>query len=122
VIVAGALEQILSRLLVEDARVDGAVVQLAEGDQRRQRHAAVLAAERARLQKSEDEGCDFVGEGGIGLASEGGHLRALHGADETELRLDHAGMRLIAAELRGDGAMQLDDVLDAEIANAAVSR
>jgi len=31
-------------------------------------------------------------------------------------------MGLIAAELRADGAMQLDDILDAEVARAAVSR
>jgi hypothetical protein len=31
-------------------------------------------------------------------------------------------MRLRAAELRGDGAVQLDDVLHRQVADAAVSR
>jgi hypothetical protein len=38
------------------------------------------------------------------------------------LRIDDTRLRLVAAELRADGAMQLDDVLNAEVTNAAVSR
>src|SRR5688572_18164319 len=43
-----ALDQRLRGLLVEHARIDGAVVQFAERDQRSKRNAAVLTAERTR--------------------------------------------------------------------------
>jgi len=47
----------------------------------------------------------------------------LHGVEQTELRFDDAGMRLIAAELDADRAMQLNQVRNAEVARAAnVSR
>ena len=36
-------------------------------------------------------------------------------------RADDAGMRLRAAELRADCALQLDDILHGEVTNAAVS-
>ena len=66
---------------------------------------------------------DRVEERGVGLAAEHGHLRTLHGIDEPELRLDDAGLRLIAAELQADGAVQLDEIGDAEVSRtAAVSR
>ena len=117
-IAGGALEERLGRLLVENAGVDGAVVQLRKGEERRERDAPVAAAERAVLQKREEKGRDFVAERRIGLAAEGRHLRALHGVEETELRLDDAGMRLVAAELGGDGAMQIDEVLNREIPDA----
>src|SRR5215212_682242 len=42
----GALQKILRGFFVEDARVDGAVVQLAERDQRRERDPPIAAAER----------------------------------------------------------------------------
>ena len=45
-----------------------------------------------------------------------------HGVEEAELRFDDAGMRLIAAELHADGAMQFDQVGNAEVARAGVSR
>jgi hypothetical protein len=38
------------------------------------------------------------------------------------LRIDDARLRLVAAELDADGAVQLDDVLNAEVTNSAVSR
>jgi len=39
------------------------------------------------------------------------------------LRLDHAGLRLIAAELQADRAMQFDEIGNAEVSRAAaVSR
>ena len=117
----GTLEDVLRGLLVEDARVDAAVVQLAERDQRRERGAAIASAERTRLQQREDERGDLVGEAGIGLAPEGRDLRALDGAHQSELRLDYSGMRLVATELRRHRAMQLDHILHAEIAHASVS-
>jgi len=46
----------------------------------------------------------------------------LHGVEQTELRLDDARMRLIAAELDADRAMQFDQVGNAQVARAAVSR
>ena len=82
---------------------------------------AVAAAERTIREQREDEGGDFVGERGIRLASEGRDLRTLHRVEQSELRFDDARLRLIAAELRADGAMKLDEVLDGEIANAALS-
>jgi len=38
------------------------------------------------------------------------------------LRFDDAGLRLVSAELGADRAMQLDEILNCEIADAAVSR
>lgn len=44
-------------------------------------------------------------------------MRALDGGNETELRLDDAGMRGVAAELRRDGLVQLDEILNGEVAD-----
>jgi hypothetical protein len=49
-------------------------------------------------------------------------LRPLHGVEQAELRFDDAGLRLVAAELNADRAMQLDQVRDAEVSRAALSR
>jgi hypothetical protein len=47
----------------------------------------------------------------------------LHSVEQAELRLDDAGMRLIAAELDADRAMDLNQIGNAEVARAAaVSR
>jgi hypothetical protein len=43
----------------------------------------------------------------------------LHGVEQAELRLDDAGMRLIAAELDADGAVDLNKIGNAEVARAA---
>src|SRR3954452_22965883 len=48
-----AFEEILGRFFVEQARIDRAVVQLTKGEERRQRHAPVAAAERAVDQQRE---------------------------------------------------------------------
>jgi len=48
-------------------------------------------------------------------------LRTLHGVDEPELRLDDARMRLRASELNADCAMKIDEVLNGEVADAAVN-
>jgi len=45
----------------------------------------------------------------------------LHRIDQPELRLDDTRMRLIAAEFGGDAFVELDDVLNRQVANA-VSR
>lgn len=82
---AGAAEQGLRGLLVEDARVHRAVVDLAEGHERRERDAAVLSLERAGHEQGEDQRRGLVGERRIGFASEGGDLGALDGGDEGEL-------------------------------------
>jgi hypothetical protein len=42
----------------------------------------------------------------------------LHRVDQTELRFDDAGMRLVSAEFDRDRPVEVDDVLDAEIADA----
>src|ERR1043165_6147474 len=118
----GAAEKRLRVLLSEHARVEGAVVQLAEREERGERDAAVAAAERAVRQQREEERGDFLRKRRIRLAAECRDLRPLHGVDEAELRVDDAGMRLRAAELRGDGAVQLDDVPHRQVADTAVSR
>ncbi len=118
----GALDQRLRGLFIEHARVDRAVVQLAERNERSERHAAVLTAERTGHQQREHERGDFVREGWIGLAAEGGDLGTLDGADETELRFDDAGLRGVAAEFDGDSFVKVDQILDGEVADAAVSR
>ena len=119
----GAFEEILGRFFIEQARIDGAVVQFAEREERRQRDAAVAAAERAVDQQCEKERRDFVRKRRVGLAAEHGYLRTLDGVEQSELRIDDAGMRLIAAELHADGAMQFDQILNAEVSRAAsVSR
>ncbi|HWW61083.1 MAG TPA: hypothetical protein VN181_06940 [Thermoanaerobaculia bacterium] len=71
------------------------------------------------MQQREDERRDFVGERWIRFASERRDLRALDGVEETELRVDDAGVRLIAAELEADGFVQVDEILNREITNAA---
>src|SRR6478736_5400364 len=65
-----ALEQSLRCLLVEHTRVDCAVVQLAEREQRRERHATIAAAERRVRQQREKKRGDFVRKRRIRLASE----------------------------------------------------
>ena len=115
----GALEKILGRLLIKQARVDGAVVQLAEREQRRQRDAAVAAFEGTVDEKREEECRDFVRKRRVRLSAEHRHLRPLHGVEQAELRFDDAGMGLIAAEFNADGAMQFDQIRNAEIARAA---
>ena len=113
-----ALEEILRRLFIEQARIDGAVVQLAEGEERRERDAAVAAAERTVDEKREQKCRNLVGERGVGLAAEHRHLRALDGVEQPELRVDHAGIRLVAAELDADRAVQFDQILNAEVSRA----
>jgi hypothetical protein len=49
-------------------------------------------------------------------------LWALHCVDETELRLYDTGVSGGAAKFSADRAMQLDQILNGEIANAAVNR
>ena len=75
--------------------------------------------ERTRLQQRENECGDFIGERRICLASERRDLRTLNRVEQAELRFDDARLRLRAAELGADGAMKLDQILNAEIANAA---
>jgi len=118
----GALDQVRGRLLIDHSEVDVAVVDLAEREERGERDAAIAAAEWAIGEEGEEERGHFFGESGIGLAPEGRDLGTLDGVDQTELRFDDAGMRLVAAELRADGAMEVDEVLDGEVADSAVSR
>ena len=117
-----ALHERLGRPLIEHARVDRAVVQFAEGEDRCQCHAAISSAKRPRLQQCEYECRDFVGERGIGFTAERRDLRPLHRVEKSELRIDDAGMRLRATEFRADRAVQFDDVLHRQIANAPVNR
>lgn len=116
-----AFEERLGRLLIEHARVDRAVVQLAKREERREGDAAVSSAKRRVRQQREEKRRDLVGKRRIRLAAQGRNLRALHGVDQSELRLDHTRMRLGAAELGADRAVQIDEILHGEVANAAVS-
>jgi len=117
-----AFEEILGRFFIEQAGVDGAVVQFAEREERRQRHATVATAERTVDQQREKKCRDFVGECRVGLAAEHGYLRALDSVEQSELRVDDAGIGLVAAEFHADRAMQFDQVLNAEVSRAGVSR
>ena len=72
--------------------------------------------------KCEDKCRDFLGERCIRFASERRDLGTLNGVEKSELRFDDAGLRLIAAELRADCAMKIDEILDRQVAYAAVSR
>jgi hypothetical protein len=49
-------------------------------------------------------------------------LRPLHAVEKAESRIDNARVRLIAAELDADGAMQLDDVLNGQVMDGVFSR
>ncbi len=116
-----ALEKVLCSLLVEYARVDAAVVDLAERDDRCEGHPAVSALEWPRLKQRENERRNLVGKLWVGLATKRGHLGALHGIEQPELRLDDSGMRLRTAELGRDCFVQIDEILDAQVTDAAVS-
>ena len=73
-------------------------------------------------QQGEKKRGDFVGKRRIRFAPKSGDLRPLNRVDQSELRFDDSGMGLRAAELRADRAMKVDEVLNGQIANAAVSR
>ena len=81
-----------------------------------------MSAEGLRLQEREDERGDFVGERRVSLAPEGRDLRTLDGVEEPELRVDDTRVRGVSAEFGADGLVELDDVLNGEVAKAAVSR
>jgi hypothetical protein len=74
-----------------------------------------------RQQREKKRG-DFVGKRRIRFPSESGDLRTLNGVDQSELRLDDAWMRLRTAEFGADRPMKIDEILNRQIANAAVSR
>jgi len=118
-----ALEQRLERFLVEHPRVDRLFVQLAKSDERRERDATVSAAEGTVHQQRKKKRRDLVRERRIRLAPEGRDLRPLDSVDQTELRIDNAGMRRCAAELEADSPVNLDEILNRQVARAAaVSR
>src|SRR5437016_4074116 len=83
---------------------------------RRQRDAAIASTERAVRQQREQERCDFVGERWIGLATERRDLRPLYGVDQTKLRVDHTRVSLRPAKFGADCSMDLDKVLNRQIA------
>ena len=117
-----ALEESFRGLLVEDARIDRSVVQLTKREERGQRDAAIAAAKRTVRQERKKKRRDLVRKRWVSLAAECRHLRTLDGVDQSELRLDHAGMGLRAAELDAYGAVKIDQVLNGQVTNAAVSR
>src|SRR5438270_480391 len=65
---SGAFDDVLRCLLVEHARVDTAIVQLREFEDRRERNATIAAAKGPRLQKREDERRSFGGWSFCGCA------------------------------------------------------
>src|SRR5437762_1520246 len=116
-----AFEERFGGFFVEDAAIDRLVVQLAEREQRCQRHSPIASAKWTVRQKREQKRGDFVGKRWVRFAAEGGDLRTLDGVHQTELRFDDAGMRLRSSEFETHCAMEIDEVLNGEIANAAVS-
>ena len=116
-----AFEERLGGFLVEDAAIDRLVIQLAEREQRCQRDSPVSSAKWTVRQKRKQKRRDFVGKRWVRFAAERSDLRPLDGVDETELRFDNSGMRLIASEFETHGAMEIDEILNGEIPNAAVS-
>ena len=116
------LEEGLGGFFVEDARVDGAVVDLNECEERGQRQTPVPTSKRTVGKEREDESGDLFGKRRVGLATERRDLWALHRVEEAELRFDDSRLRLMAAELRAHRTMQFDEILNGEITNAAVSR
>ena len=117
----GALEQVLGCLFVQYPKIERAVVQLTEGEDRCQRHSTVPSLERTVLQEGEDKRSDFVREGRVRLAAQSRDLGTLHGIHQPELRLDHARRGLIPPELDADRAVQFDEILDRQIANAGTT-
>ena len=103
-----ALEQRLGGLLIENARVDRAVIQFAKREKSGERNAPIASLEGAVCQKCEKKSRDFVGKRRIRLAAECCHLGSLDGVEQSELRLHHSGMGLRAAEFDTDRAVQLD--------------
>ncbi len=116
-----AFEKRFRGFLVEDAAIDRLVIQLAEREQRCQRQSTIASAKWTVRQKGKQERGDFVGKRWVRFAAKGGDLRTLDGVDETELRFDDAGMRLRSSEFETHCAMEIDEVLNGEIPNAAVS-
>ena len=118
----GALEKRLGGFLVENTGINRAIVQLAKCEQRGERDAAIPSAKGAVGEQREKKCGDLLRERWVSFAAEGRHLRTLDGIDQPELRFDDAGMRLRAAEFDADCAMKIDEILDGEVANAAVNR
>jgi hypothetical protein len=116
-----AFEKCLGGFLVEDAAVDRLVVELTEREQRSQRDAPIASAKWTVRQKRKQERGDFVRKRRVRFAAERSNLRTLHSVDETKLRFDDAGMRLVASEFEAHCAMEIDEILNGEIPNAAVS-
>jgi hypothetical protein len=116
-----AFEECFGGFLVEDTSVDRLVVELTKREQRRQRDAPIASAKWTVRQQCKKKRRDFVGKRRVRFAAEGGDLRTLNGIDEAELRFDDAGMRLRPSEFKTHCAMQIDEILNGEISNAAVS-
>ena len=116
------LDHVLERFFVCHTRVDWTVVQITESDQRSERDSAIPTLERQVLKERKDERRGFLREGRVGILPEDRRLRTLNRVHESELRLDETGEGLAPAELRRHRAMQLDQLLNTEVANPAVSR
>ena len=72
-------------------------------------------------QQRKQKSSDLVRKRRIGFATEGRHLGSLDGVDQSELRFHHAGVRLRSAEFDAHCAMEIDQILNGEIAGPAVS-
>lgn len=119
----GFLHQVLERLFVEDPSIDAAPVQFTEGEQRCEGQPAIPRPERKVLQESEKEGGGFLPELRIGVTAEHRRLGPLHRVGQTKWRVDDARLRISPSKLRGDGAMELDQILVGQVdGSVAVSR
>lgn len=112
-----AANEVLKRLLVQNARVDRPLVQFAEREERCERETAIARVERVVLQKRKDESRRFVGEQRKRILAEDGNLWPLDGVEQTELRFHLARARLVTTELRAHRAVKLDEVLRSQIAD-----
>jgi hypothetical protein len=119
-VTGGTADEILEGLLIQDAGIDVPLVQLAEGQERGQSHAAIAPFEGAVLQESEQESRRFFPEGRIRIFAEDRGLRPQHGVVQSVLRLHQAGMGVCSAELLRHRPVQLDDVHPGQIADLSL--
>ena len=74
------------------------------------------------MQQREHERGDLLRKRPVSLAAERRHLRALHGGEQAVLMFHNAGLSGRSTELRRYRLVELDQILDGQVACAAVSR
>ena len=93
------LDELLGGLFIEEPEIELALIQFAEGNQRRQGHSAIAGKEGHILKHRENECRRFFSEGGKGILAEDCGLGTLHSVEKAELRFHHSGRSLMAAKL-----------------------